>query len=142
MQKGGIKKPLIIGIGATVAVIVVVAIILTAQCFAMFSGAKPVIEEFMEAAAANNTEAAYAYWSTQAATEEEIAELIDNNYDDVFAGYESLKISGWSGESSGGITTCDASGTVFYTGDKSLRLEASLVKQNGVWKMTGISIGY
>ncbi|MGA2670115.1 MAG: hypothetical protein ABSF21_01665 [Dehalococcoidia bacterium] len=142
MQKGGIKKPLIIGLGVAVAVIVVIVIIVTTQLSGMFSGAKPVIAEFMVAGAANNSEAAYACWSTQSATEEEIAEFIDNNYEDAFAGYDHVNISSYNGESSGGITTCDVSGAVIYTGDKSLPLEASLVKQNGVWKITGINIGY
>jgi len=142
MQKGGIKKPLIIGLGVTVAVVVVVVIVVWTQCAGMFSGVKPVIEAFMEAGAANNTAAAYACVSPQAATEEGIAEFINSNYDDIFAGYERLNISSFHGESSGGITTCDVSGAVIYTGDESLPLEASLVKKNGDWKITYIYIGY
>ena len=145
MQKGGIKKPLAIGLGIGIVVIVVIVIIviqLFSGLFSAFSGIEPVIAEFMEAGAANNTEAAYACWSTQSATEEEITEFIENNYDDLFAGYESSTISSFEGESSGGITTCDVSGAVIYTGDQSLPFEASLVKKNDVWKITGIYIGY
>jgi hypothetical protein len=142
MQKGGIKKPLIIGLGVAIAVIVVVVIIVTTQLSGMFSGVKPVIAEFMEAGAGNNSAAAYACVSPEAATEEDIAEFIESNYDDVFAGYDHLNISSFDGESSAGITTCDVSGAVIYTGDKSLPLEASLVKKSGVWKITDIYIGY
>lgn len=142
IQKGGIKKPLIIGLGVGIAVIVVIVIVVAVQCSGMFSGVKPVVEAFMEAGAANNTEAAYACWSTQSATEEEIDEFIESNYDDVFAGYESLTISSYSGQSSAGITTCEVGGAITYTGDQSLPFEASLVKKNDVWKITGIYIGY
>jgi len=106
----------------------------------MLSEVKPVVSEFMAAGAANNTEAAYACWSTQAATEEQIAELIQDNYN-AFAGYDHLNISSYNGQSSGGTTTCDVSGAVVYSGNQSLPFEASLVKQNGVWKITGVSIG-
>ena len=81
MQKGGIKKPLIIGLGVGIAVIVVIVIIVTTQISGMFSGVKPVIEAFMEAGAANNTEAAYACWSPQWVTEEELAEFIEDHYE-------------------------------------------------------------
>jgi hypothetical protein len=141
MQKGGIKKPLIIGLGVGIAVIVVIVIIVTTQLSGLFSGVKPVIAEFMEAGEARNVTAAYACWSPQSATEEEIAEYIESNYDDVFAGYERLNINRWSGESSAGITTCYVSGAVIYTGGQSLPFEASLVKKNDVWKITGINIG-
>jgi hypothetical protein len=141
MQKGGIKKPLAIGLGVGIAVIVVIVILVTQCVSGMFSGVKPVVEEFMATGAANNTEAAYACWSTQSATEEEIAEFIEGHYD-LFAGYESLTISAYSGESSAGITTCEVGGAITYTGDQSLPFEASLVKQNDVWKITYIYIGY
>ena len=142
MQKGGIKKPLIIGLGVGIAVIVVIVIIVTQLFSGMFSGVKPVIEQFMEAGAANNTAAAYACWSTQSATEEEITEYIESYYYDLFAGYERLNISSCDGQSSGGITWCDVSGAVIYTGDESLPFEASLVKSNDIWKITYIYIGY
>ena len=145
MQKGGIKKPLIIGLGVGIAVIIVIVVVviqLFSGLFSEFSGAEPVIAEFMEAAAANNTGAAYACWSTQSTTEEELTEFIENNYDYLFEGYESLTISSFEGESSGGITTCYVSGAVIYTGDKSWPFEALLVKKDGVWKITDIYIGY
>ena len=74
-------------------------------------------------------------------TDEEIAEVIEGSYD-VFAGYERLNLNSFEGESSAGITMCYVSGAVIYTGDQSLPFEASLVKQNGVWKITNIYIGY
>ena len=142
MQKGGIKKPLAIGLGVGIVVIVVVVIIVTQFFSGLFSGVEPVIAEFMEAGAAGDVEAAYACWPPESVTEEEIAEFVESNYDDVFAGYEHLNISSWESESSAGITTCDVSGAVIYTGDKSLPFEASLVKENDVWKLTDIYIGY
>jgi hypothetical protein len=117
---------------------VIIVIQLFSGLFSEFSGIEPVIAEFMEAGAANNTGAAYACWSTQSATEEELAEFIESYYDDLFAGYERLNISSFEGESSGGITTCDVSGAVIYTGYESWTFEASLVKKNDVWKITGI----
>jgi hypothetical protein len=135
------KKPLIIAVVGVVVLIVGLVGSCT-QLLEEFSGVEPVIAEFMEAGAANNTEAAYACWSTQSVTAEEIAEFIENNYDDLFAGYESLTFGSFEGESSAGITTCYVSGAVIYTGDQSLPFEASLVKKNDVWKITGIYIGY
>lgn len=136
-----LKKPLIIGL---VGVVILIAGLVNscAQLSEEFSGIEPVMAEFMEAGAANNTEAAYGCWSTQSATEEEIGEFIESNYDDLFAGYQGLTISSFEGESSAGITTCYVSGAVIYTGDQSLPFEALLVKENDVWKITGIYIGY
>ncbi|HEY4711998.1 MAG TPA: hypothetical protein VIH69_04900 [Dehalococcoidia bacterium] len=142
MQKGGIKKPLIIGLGVGIAVVVVIVIIVTTQISGMFSGVKPVIEAFMEAGAANNTEAAYACCSPQSVSEEELVEFIESNYDDIFAGYERLTMGSWNGQSSAGITTCEVCGGVIYTSNPSLPFEASLVKTNDVWKITSIYIGY
>jgi len=135
------KKPTVIAVVGVVVLIVGLVDSCT-QLFEEFSGFEPVIAEFMEAGAANNTEAAYACWSPWAVTEEDITEFIEDNYDDLFAGYESLTISGFEGDSSGGITTCYVSGAVIYTGHQSLPFEASLVKENDVWKITGIYIGY
>jgi len=100
-----------------------------------------VITEFMEAGAASNMGAAYACWFPHSATEEDIAEFIENSYD-VFAGYEGLTISDQETRSGvGGITEGDVSGDIIYTGDKRLPLKARLVKENNVWKITGIRIG-
>ena len=132
------KKPFVMYLVGVVVLIVG----LGGSCTQLLGEVEPVIARFMEAGAANNTEAAYACWSTQAASEEEIANLIESNYDHVFAGYERLNISGFEAQSSGGITTCYVSGAVVYTGDESLPFEASLVKSNDIWKITGISIGY
>jgi len=61
---------------------------------------------------------------------------------DVFESYERLNISRQSIESSAAVTTCYVSGAVIYTDDQSLPFEAWLVKDNGVWKITDIYIGY
>jgi hypothetical protein len=132
------KKPFLIYLVGVVVLIVGLA----GSCTQILGDVEPVIARFMEAGAANNTEAAYACWSTQAASEEEIANLIEGNYDRVFAGYERLNISGFEARSSGGITRCDVSGAVIYTGDESLPFEASLVQSNDIWKITYIRIGY
>ena len=116
---------------------------------------KSVITEFMEAGAARNVEAAYACWSSQCATKEEIAELIESSYDDVFAGYERLNISGSEGGGSvsingvhstgtsvrGAIIYAAASGPIIHTGGKKLPFKAQLAKENGVWKIISIQIG-
>ena len=105
-----------------------------------FSGVNTVIAEFMEAGVARNVEAAYACWSPQSVTEEEIAGYIESSYD-VFAGYERLDINSQSGKTGGGVDSCHARGAVIYTGGQRLTLEAQLVKENDVWKITGIRIG-
>jgi hypothetical protein len=122
--------------------VIIIIVGLAGSCTQLLGEVEPVLSRFMEAGAANNTEAAYACWSTQAASEKEIANYIESNYDDVFAGYERLNISGFEAQSSGGITLCDVSGAVIYTGDESLPFEASLVKSNDIWKITYIYIGY
>ena len=143
----GIKKwsdtkiPLIIAVVGVVVLIVGLVSSCT-QLYEELSGIEPVIAEFMEAGEAGDVEAAYACWSSGSVTEEEVGEFIESRYDDLFAGYESLTISGWNTEYVAGITTCYASGAIVYTGDQSLPFEALLVKENEVWKITGIYIGY
>ena len=122
--------------------VVILIVGLAGSCTQITGEVEPVIARFMEAGAANNTEAAYACWSTQGISEEDIADFIESNYDDVFAGYERLNISGFQAQSSAGITLCDVSGAVIYTDGESLPLEASLAKVNDAWKITYIHIGY
>ena len=137
----GAKKPLVI---AVVGVVVLVVGLVTSctQLYEEVSEVEAVIGEFMEAGEARDVEAAYAYFSPRSATEEEVDEYIESNYDDLFAGYESLTIGGWEMSSSGGITEVYVSGAIIYTGDQSLPFVAWLVKENDVWKITGIYIGY
>ena len=130
------KKPFLLYLVGVVVLIVGLA----GSCTQIMGDVEPVIERFMEAGAANNTEAAYA--CTQAISEEELADYIESNYDDVFAGYERLNISGFQAQSSAGITLCDVSGAVIYTDGGRLPFEASLVKVNDAWKITHINIGY
>ena len=134
------KKPLVI-----YSVGIIILIVGIVSSLAPFFGVGPVITEFMEAGVARNVEEAYNCWSPQSATEEEIAEFIESNYDDIFAGYERLTINQRIGQSIAGITTCDVSGWIIYTGpgDPRLSFQASLVKDNdGCWKITDIYIGY
>ena len=134
------KKPLVVySVGIVLLIVGVVSIL------APFSGVQPVIAEFMEAGAARDVEAAYPCWSPQWATEEDIAEFIESNYDDVFASYERLTINQRIGQSVAGITTCYVSGWIIYTGpgDPRLSFQASLEKDHdGCWKITDIYIGY
>ena len=134
------KKKLAI-IGSVVVGGILIGTIVVPSLMQFFSGVNTVIAEFMEAGVARNVETAYACWSPQSATEEEIAGYIESSYDDVFAGYDHLNINSRRGESSGGIDSCYVSGAVIYTGDQSLSLKASLVKDNDVWKITGVRIG-
>ena len=99
-----------------------------------------VITEFMEAGAARNLEAVYACWSPQSVTKEEIAGVIERS-DKVFAGYERLAISSENPKSSGGIYSYHVNGDIIYTGNQRWPFEAWLVKDNGVWKITGIQTG-
>ena len=131
------KKPFLLYLVGVVVLIVGLA----GSCTQIMGEVEPVIARFMEAGAANNTEAAYAC-TAQGISEEELADYIESNYDDVFAGYERLNISGFQAQSSAGITLCDVSGAVIYTDGGSLPFEASLVKENDVWKITYIYIGY
>jgi len=133
------KKKLAIVIGSVVVTGMLIGMVVH-MVGQLSSEVKPVIDGFMEAGAARDVEAAYACWSPQSVTEEEIAELIENTYD-VFAGYERLTISSWSERSGGGTTACYGSGDVIYAGGHSLPLETSLQKESGVWKIVGIQIG-
>lgn len=104
-----------------------------------------VIAEFMEAGVERNIEAAYAYWSPESASEEDIAGYIESNYDDLFAGYERLagqSTTCWaSGDES--IDHCEVEGPIVYSynGGKTLLFEAWMVKENEVWNITAIRIG-
>ena len=145
MQKGGIKKPLAIGLGVGIVAIVVIVVIITQFYPGLFSRVEPVITEFMEAGAARDAEAAHACWSTQSVSEEQIAEYIESNYDDVFAGYERLTIQQKIEQSVAGITTCSVNGDIIYTGagDPRSSFQAWLEKDDdGCWKITSIQIGY
>jgi hypothetical protein len=133
------KKVLYIGLAGVV--VLVIGIVGTVPGMGQFfSGVEPVIAEFMEAGATNNTEAAYACWSPRSVTGGETAQFIENNYD-AFTGYEHLNIDVWNGQSSGGVSTCYVSGAVIHTGAQSLPLEASPKKENEVWRIRGIHIG-
>ena len=100
-----------------------------------------VITEFMEAGATKDVSAAYDYCSSQALTKEEISDFINNNFD-LFSGFKDVSINSWSLESSAGITRGYASGAIVYKGDTRLPFEAGLIKEKGIWKLVGISIGY
>lgn len=99
-----------------------------------------VIRGFVGAAAARNVEAACAYCSPHSPTKEEIAGVIESNYD-VFSNCKLLTITGQSPRSSGGINTCRMNGAITYSDNQSWPLEAWLVKSGDVWKITGIRIG-
>ncbi|HUX47941.1 MAG TPA: hypothetical protein VMV76_02005 [Dehalococcoidia bacterium] len=99
-----------------------------------------VITKFMEAGVARNVEAAYACCSPHSLTKEEIAGLIERSYK-VFASYERLAISSQNPKSSGGINSYHVKGDIIYTGNQGWPFEAWLVKDNDVWKITGIQIG-
>jgi hypothetical protein len=133
------KKKLAIAIVSMLVVVLLLGVMLP-NLLQFFSGVNTVIAEFMEAGVARNVEAAYACWSPQSVTEEEIAGYIESSYD-VFAGYERVDINSRSGQSGGGVDSCHARGAIIYTGGKRLLLEAQLVKENDVWKITGIRIG-
>jgi hypothetical protein len=133
------KKKLAI-IGSVVVGGILIGTIVVPSLMQFFSGVNTVIAEFMEAGAASNVEAACACWSPQSVTEEEIDAYIESNYG-VFAGYERVDLNSQSGQSSGGISEAYVKGAIIYTGGQRLPLEASLVKDNEVWKITGIRIG-
>lgn len=105
------------------------------------SEVEPVVTEFMEACEDKDVEAAYACFSTQSVTKEDLTDFINNNYS-VFADFERVTTSGWEMESSAGITQGYVTGTIIYTEDRALPFEAWLVKENDIWKLTVINIGY
>gem|GEM_PF-1856659 len=130
------KKLVIIGLVALAGIIGPIAVPVLID----LSKVGPVIAEFMEAGAARNVEEACVCWSPQSVTEEEIDDYIADNYD-VFTGYQRVDLNSWSGHSSGGIVSCYAKGVIIYTGGKKLSLEAQLVKEDDLWKITGVRIG-
>jgi hypothetical protein len=133
------KKKLAIAIGSVVGVVLLLGVMLP-NLMQFFSGVNTVIAEFMEAGVARDVEAAYACWSLQSVTEEEIAGYIESSYD-VFADYERVDLNSQSGQSDGGISEAYVKGAIIYTGGQRLPLEASLVKDNDVWRITGVRIG-
>ena len=114
---------------------------------------KSVISEFMKAGVERNVETAYACWSPQYATKEEVAELIESNRD-AFMGYERLSINSLGTRSVESIsdvadftagtqvTEGDVGGTISYTGGKRLSFKAKLLEENGIWKITSMQIGW
>ena len=119
---------------------------------------KQVVEEFMEAGVARNIEEGYACKYYKSSFEEGIVELIERKYDAVFAGYKSLTINsmswqsdmtlamvGLDDEEDGGIDRCGAKGDITYTSDlafgKVKRFKASMMKENGIWKIGDLRIG-
>ena len=104
---------------------------------------KQVIEEFMEAGAARDTEAVYACKYGNSAFEEGIVELIDRKYEYVFEGYRSLAINSISwvridipvivGDS-------NVKGKITYTSGKVRPFDAWMVEENGMWKIKAFRI--
>ncbi len=113
---------------------------------------KSVINKFMEAGATRDVLAAHACWHPQCATKEEVAQLIESSRD-VFTGYERLSINSLGTRSvesisdftdvteGAKVTAGDVGGAVIYSAGKRLPLKAQLVKENDVWKITGMQIG-
>ena len=130
------KKPFIIGLVG--AVILVAGIVPT---FMQYKGElEDVFVEFMEAAAIKDIDAAYACCSPLQ-DRGEVADFIDYNYD-CFAGYEAVTTSSWEVASSNGVTQGYIGGAIIYSGEQRLPFEAWLVKEQGVWKLIGISVSY
>jgi len=130
------KKPFLIGIMGVIALIGGLAPIFTQ----LHSEVEPVIIEFMEAGVVKDVEGAYACCHLSV-SREEVANLIHNNYE-LFEGFEDVSMSNLSVESSGGITTAEFSGAIVYSGDEMLPFEASLVRENDIWKIVYFCIGY
>jgi hypothetical protein len=105
------------------------------------SEVEPVVTKFMEACEDKDVEAAYACFSTQSVTKEDLTDLINNNYS-IFADFEHVTTSSWEVESGAGITQGYVTGAIIYSEDIRLPFEAWLVKENDIWKLTGIYIGY
>lgn len=121
---------------------------------ALTENVEQVIARFMEAGAARNMGEAYAcvYYRS----EEGLAGLINRGYDDVFAGYRILTInsiwsewrpeSDWSivvgdDEDGGDIDRCYVEGKITYTSGTVLPFDASMGKENDIWKIRRIRIG-
>ena len=104
------------------------------------SEVEPVIVEFMQAGVLQDADRAYTCCHASI-SREELRNFIMNNYD-LFEGFKDITMSGFSVQTTAGITTADFSGAVIYSGDVRLPLEASLVKENDIWKITEIYIGY
>jgi len=101
------------------------------------SKGQPVIKKFMEAGVEKDVETAYACWSPQCATREEIAQLIERTYE-LFGGYKRLAFS--SGRTCGS-DHYSMGGSIIYSGRRRLSFEARLVKENGVFRITSVQIG-
>ena len=129
------KKPFLIGLIGVVALIggLVPTLVQTK------GEVEPVITEFIEAGVAKDVDRAYACCHSSI-SKEEVAKLIINNYD-LFEGFEDLTTSSLSVVSSAGITTAEFSGAIIYSGDRRLPFEASLVKENDIWRITVFCIG-
>ncbi len=131
------KKPLVLGLVGLV--LFLGGLVPTLMQFK--SGVESVVTEFMEACEDKDVEAAYACFSTQSVTKEDLADFINNNYG-LFADFERVTTSSWEVESGAGITQGYVTGVIIYSEDRGLPFEAWLVKENDFWKLTGINIGY
>jgi hypothetical protein len=101
------------------------------------SKGQPVIKKFMEAGVAKDVETAYACWSPQCATREEITQLIERTYE-LFGGYKRLAFSSMS--TCGSAHYC-AGGSIVYSGRRRLSFEARLVEENSVFGITSMQVG-
>ncbi len=102
--------------------------------------AEPVIKEFMEAGVAKEVDRAYACWSSQAITKEQIVDMVENQYS-LFAGFEALTYSGWSVTTSTESTTGIIQGSITYTDRPEMHFEARVIKQEEVFKLTSFWTG-
>ena len=115
--------------------------LLASRCAGEVNEAKAVVGEFMAAGREHDIDGAYALCVPQM-ERSDIETLIQDNYEDLFQNFESLRTSSWHIDASGGVTTASLEGSVAYTDDSLLPYDAELVKSGGVWKIYSIYVGY
>ena len=131
------KWPFLVSVIGVVLFVVGIAGAVTQTIFEL----EPVVAAFMQAGVARDVDGAYTYCSSGAITRGEIARFINYNYEWWFAGYRDVSTGSWSVETVAGTTTGYISGDIIYSDNRRLPFEASLVKDDGVWKITGFNIG-
>ena len=117
---------------------------LVPSCLFAKGQAIEVVTAFFEAAESGNSELAVEYHSSTAGYRSDLAEKIrTGEFESLFQGFESISINdveyiAYSSDAGG--SAINLSGSVNYVERPSAPLEVSLLKESGLWKITGFYI--
>jgi hypothetical protein len=132
------RTKLSVFIGATGLIVFVLVVVTPMMLYK--SEVTPIITGFIQAGGDKGIDNGYSFWVPDT-NKDKIIQIINEHYD-VFAGFQSIKITAksWEFPWSGGTNfTCN--GTIYYGNGNEINFGATLSKYNNDWKIKYIDIG-